>query len=141
MTDFSFAVTKNAPAVTRKGGGNRRGRARTNPYREAVEHSYNQNFEATDEWYEFEVDLNSETGETDLKRELDRIRAAGQLSPQIGTSIRVDRENGRVCFRGTDYKPRQRKGKVEADEADETADVPTEGPELGEDEYFGPGPA
>ncbi len=112
-TDFEFVVTDTPPEPTK-----RVGRKGDNPFRRALEESYEKGFADTDEWYEFTVDVSEQKEDEDKRKEMrkaaDRIRAAGQIHPKIGTQVRADYENlsGRIAFRGVEWVARDR-GKSE----------------------------
>lgn len=107
MSDLAFSVTDSAPPRKRSPR-----TAGPNPFRQGLEESYEKNFAESDEWFEFSVPLeNEEDPRKAVDRMKDRIRAAGQIEPKIGTEIRQEYDTGRVCFRGVEYSPRERKNK------------------------------
>lgn len=102
MNDIAFSVTDTPPPITK-----RKGRTRTaNAFRQALEESYEKGFADTDEWYEFVVEEGEDGLEKEVLRNVDRIRAAGQMEPKIGTEVRKDLATGRVAFRGVAWVPR-----------------------------------
>lgn len=110
MSDVEFSVTNQPPTVTRRPG-RKRG---LNKFREGLEQSFDQKFKASDDWFEYRVDLDGVTdAEREVNRYVDRIRAAGQQEPKIGTEVRRDYATGVIAFRGVEYVARPRKASRE----------------------------
>lgn len=105
---FDFYVTSAPPAPGTPFGGHRAGRTRTNPFDRPIKESHEQKLFERGEWLEFKV----EPGE--VQKHVNRIRSSGQFL-RLGTEVRVDRENGRIAFRGVDYRPRAARANVKPD--------------------------
>lgn len=130
MTDIEFNVTNDAPTLRRSNAG----RPVSNPYRQPLLDSYEQDFKGNGQWLEFTVDVEGlDDPQREVTRQVDRIRAAGQLSPKVGTEVRADSETGHVYFRGVEYSPRGRGASVTESGLEEG--------DLNGDDYTGPGPA
>jgi hypothetical protein len=108
MSDYSFYVTTTPPELPTPFGGNRAGRTRSNPFDVPVKQSFEQKLADRGEWLEFKV-----ANLTDLPKEINRIRSAGQFL-KLGTEVRVDKTTGRIAFRGTEYRPRGPRGARDA---------------------------
>lgn len=105
---LDFYVTNEPPAVATPFGGNRSTRTRSNPFDAPIKQSHEQKLHERGEWLEFKV----EPGE--VAKNVNRIRASGQYL-KLGTEVRVDKENGRIAFRGVDYRPRAVRAKAGSD--------------------------
>lgn len=95
---LTFEVTDQPPVRTGSG------RTRSNPFRNPLEESYKSDFAGTNEWYQFQVDVDED--EKAVDRAVNAIRSAGQMNPKIGTEVRADRSNGRIAFRGVPWQPK-----------------------------------
>lgn len=111
---FEFYVTSAPPAPAAPFGGNRSTRTRTNPFDAPIKQSHEQKLSERGEWLEFKVDP------AEVAKHVNRIRSSGQYL-KLGTEVRVDKENGRIAFRGVDYRPRAHRAAKASDAAQPAA--------------------